>query len=358
MPTYEELVERIGELNPPDEATKRNIHWVTDAHVVGISKTPQHRIEIFLAGPEITPASRIVKEATEHQPWWHQDAQASAFEANRLLLPAIGHFDQVAAFLCIELLRSGADTDLEVAFTKTEPILELTIERLRLADDAFFGLAGELLMLNAMFQRADDAVAARVVEAWDGWQQSLRDFSWGAVGVEVKTTTRSTSSHQIQGTHQVELNDGLTGGPLEAGLYLVSIGLQPTTGHDNSFTAPSVVDRIIERLQTLGREDVAETFVSHVSEYGSGSGFGYDHRTMSNDAVFTRPFVVSFVRAYDMTDENISVLRRADVVVRQHVDAASLNYTVDLPTRVSGDLNPVEGLNQAAAAILGAAHTA
>lgn len=133
----------------------------------------------------------------------------------------------------------------------------------------------------------------------------------------------------------------------------MSIGLQPTTEHDNSFTAPSVVDRIIKRLQALGRQDVADTFISHVSEYGSGSGFGYDHRTMSNDAVFTRPFAVTFVRAYDMTNENISVLRRADVVVRQHVDAASLNYTVDLPTRVSGDLNPVVGLSQAAAAILG-----
>lgn len=212
MPTYEELIERIGELAPPDEATRRNIHWVTDAHVVGISKTHEHRVEIFLAGQELMPASRTVKEAIEYQPWWHQDAQAAAFEANRLLLPAIGHFDQVAAFLCTELLRSGADVDLEMAFAKTEPILELTIERLRLADDAFLGLAGELLLLNAICQRAEDADAARVIEAWGGWQQSLRDVTWAAIGVEVKTTTRSTSSHQIQGTHQVELNDGLTGG--------------------------------------------------------------------------------------------------------------------------------------------------
>ncbi len=355
MPTYEHLLDRIGNLKPADQATKRDIHWVTDAHVVGVSKTYEHRVEIFLAGPELKPASRTVNEAIEYQPWWHQDAQNAAFEANRLVLPAVGHFDQVAAFLCTELLRSGADDHLEQAFKRMEPILELAIERLRLSDDAFLGLVGELLLLNAICQRADDADVAIAVEAWDGWQQSLRDLSCGAIGVEVKTTTRSTSTHRIQGTHQVEPNDDGTGGRVEAGLYLVSIGLRTAAPSENTLTVPYLVDRILGRLHAIGRQDAANIFLSHVREYGSWSGFGYDHRTMCDDAAFARPFVVTFVRAYDMTDENIAVLRRSDVVAHQHVETGSLNYTIDLPSRVSGDLNPVVGLNQAAAVILRAA---
>lgn len=353
MPTYEELLERIGRLSPPSVPLQRSIHWVTGAHVVGVSKTHQSRIEIFLVGPELHPSSRVIRDAIEFQAWWHEGAAEAAFEANRLLLPAAGHFEHVAAFLCAELLRSGADQDLQSAFKTTEPIIELAIERLRLSDVALIGLAGELLVLDALCLRAPDADAADVVEAWSGWQRSLRDITWRAVGVEVKTTTRTTSSHHIQGTHQVELDDGLSGGEQEAGLYLVSVGLLATLAHENSFTVPSLIERILERLNVVGRPDVASTFLAHVREYGSESGFGYDHPTMSGDAAFLRSFAVSFVRAYDMTDPNVAVLRRSDVIAHQHVDANSLTYVVDLPPRVSGDLNPVVGLNQAALTILG-----
>lgn len=353
MPTYEQLLDKIGRLTRPDMSTRRDIHWVTDAHVVGISKTHQNRIEIFLAGPELKPATQTLKESIEFETWWHSGVTGAPFEANRLLLPAASHFDQVAAFLCTELLRSGADDDLVQSFNKVEPVVELAIERLRLSDAAFLGLAGELLLVSALCQHADDTDAAGVVEAWAGWQQSLRDFTWGTVGVEVKTTTKSSSTHRVQGTHQVELSPSRTEGPEENGLYLVSIGLQATDPHDNSFTVPSLTDKIISRLEAVSRQDAVATFVTHVREYGSGSGFGYDHYTMSNDAAFTRSFAVTFVRAYDLTDNSVAVLRKADVVAHQHVDATSLTYNIDLPERVSGDLNPVVGLNQAAWAILG-----
>lgn len=352
MTTYEELLSRIGELTRPDEPTKRNVHWLTDARVIGVSKTYEERIEIFLAGPMVRPSSRTLDEALEYQPWWRQDGGEPAFEANRMLLPNVGYFDQIAAFLCAELVRNGVDEDLEEAFRKTEPILALTIERLRLSDGAFLGLMGELLLLNAFCRCAEDTTVAPVVEAWDGWQPSLRDFTWGAVGTEVKTTTGSASTHDIQGTHQVELADGTGGGSPETALYLVSIGLQETVRHGNSFTVPGLVDRVFERLVEVGRPDVADVFLARVREYGSRAGFGYDHRTMRHDPAFMRSFAITFVRAYDMSDEGIAVLRRADVAAKQHVVSSSLRYTVELPAQISGDLNPVVGLNQAAMTIL------
>jgi hypothetical protein len=48
--------------------------------------------------------------------------------------------------------------------------------------------------------------------------------------------------------------------------------------------------------------------------YGSESGIGYEHATMANEAPFTAPFSVTFVRGYDMADPAVEVLRRDDVV--------------------------------------------
>ncbi|MCX7522589.1 PD-(D/E)XK motif protein [Microbacterium sp. STN6] len=353
MPTYEEFRSRIAALKRPETSNEREVSWVTDAKVIGLSRTHEDRLELFLVGSALWPTTSLVNAALVHGPWWRQGSAEPAFEANRLLLPAAGHFDEIAAFLCTELLMNGADSDLGTAFKKTEPIIRLVIGRLWLSDGALLGLAGELLLIDALCQRADDV--AQVVEAWDGWRQSLRDFTWGTTGVEVKTTSGSTSTHQVQGTHQVELYSEEAGSWQESGLILVSIGLKAVTPHANSFTVPMLVDRIVGRLYDASRDDVAEVFLARVREYGTESGFGYDHRTMSHDVSFARSFETNFVRAYDMTDENISVLRRADVTPHQHVNASSLTYSIDLPVRVSGDLNPVLGISQTATAILGTA---
>ncbi len=358
MSTYEHLLQQVQSLPRPKGPMERNVLWLSAAKVIGVSRTYEGRIEIFLAGAKLDASSRTLREAIEYQPWWRQGNNEPAFEANRLLLRGVGYFDQVAAFLCAELLRNNADNDLRKAFIQTEPILELAIERLRLSDGALLGLAGELLFLGALCRSADDAEVVLVLDAWRGWQQSLRDIHVGAVGVEVKTTTRSTSTHQIQGTHQVESNDGSVGGQHEVGLYLVSIGLQETEPHGNSFTVPDLIDRITERLGEIGRPDVEDVFLSRVREYGSGVGFGYDHRTMRGDPSFNRSFTVVFVRAYNMLDQNIAVLRQQDAEAHPHVDPSSLRYTIRLPDRVSGDLNPIVGLNQAAQAVIRAGRLA
>jgi hypothetical protein len=351
--TYEDLLADIGILARPREAGERKVFWLPGAKDLGVSRTPEGRLEIFLVGPKLATSRPGLKDALEFGGWFREQSDTESFEANRLILPAMGYFDQVATFLCIELLRNGAESDIASAFKRSEPIIDLVIERLRLSDGALLGLFGEMLVLDALTQRARDDEVAEIVENWSGWKQSLRDFSFGTVGVEVKTTTRNTSTHEIQGVHQIELNDGLSGGPVETSLLLVSISVNYTAGHENAVTLRDLVDRICGRLEQISREDARTIFLSRVREYGAESGFGYNHTTMAQDPAVLRPIEVLFVRGYNMADPNVSVLRRADIVRHQHVDLGSLKYTVDLPGKVSGDLNPATGLQQVAKLILG-----
>ncbi|MDJ0319513.1 PD-(D/E)XK motif protein [Pseudarthrobacter sp. PS3-L1] len=234
----------------------------------------------------------------------------------------------------------------------TEPIIELTIKRLELSQSALFGLAGELLILDAVFRQADEQYVGQLVQAWDGWRRSSRDFSWDGTGVEIKTTTGSTSRHTVEGVHQIEPlqpSDDVSG---EDRLLLVSVGLQLSAPSANSFTVPQLTQRIVERMEATGNGGAAADFLAHVSSYGSESGFGYHHTTMSNDAPFTTSFTPAFVRCYEMGDPAVEVLRRDDVVSHHHVDAQSVTFTINLPATISAD-NPVSGIHRVSLAILG-----
>ena len=335
MRTYEEVLLDIAAIPSGVAGYDRDIHWLTQANVVGLARDPLGRLEVFLAGPELNPRTATLKSAIEFHAWHRANGQP--LSATRLLLPAFGHFDQVGAFICTELLREGADQDIEMAFAATEPIIELAIKRLQLSEAAMLGLAGELLLLDAVSRQAEDNQVAQVVQAWDGWRRSARDFSWDRIGVEVKTTTRATSTHTIQGLHQIEAADANDGGTPEDRLFLVSIGLQQSDQSSNSFSIPTLVQRIV---------------INRVATYGSESGFGYNHTTMSTDSPFTTAFTTAFVRGYDMADPAIEVLRRDDVTTHHHVEAQSVTFRINLPATVSVD-NPVVGANRVARVVLG-----
>lgn len=273
-------------------------------------------------------------------------------EENRILLPALGHFDQVGALIAAELLREKADTNLERAFAVTEPLIELAIKRLEISENAILGLIGELLLLNALCLRADDIHIAPLVQAWDGWRRSSRDLTWQGTGIEIKTTTRTTSSHAVHGVHQIEPAAATDDGPGESRLLLVSIGLSQTDPNMPASTIPSLVENIVARLAASGASGLVDEFLRRVAMYGSESGIGYEHATMANEAPFTTPFSVTFVRGYDMADPAVEVLRHNDVVAHQHVNAQSLSFRVELPATISLN-NPIAGAQRVAEAILG-----
>lgn len=347
MTSYEEARERIESVPPAREPGARDVKWMTGAHVVGVARDPEGRVEVFLRGPQIRPSSSIVREAMEFRVV-HRNGQPD-FDANLLVLPALGHFDQVAALICTELLRGGADTSLKGAFLQTEPIIELAIERMHMSNQALLGMAGELLLLDSLCRCAQDAQVVDIIDGWDGWRRSSRDLTVGATGIEVKTTTGPASSHYVEGVHQVECDDGNS----ENRLVLVSIGLQVAVDGGNAFTIPQLVDSIIDCMSAAGLPDSAvEQFLWHLKEYGAASGGGYDHRTQAADRVYATAFVTSFFRAYDMADEAIEVLRRHDLIAHAHVEVNSVRFRINLPLTV-GPGNPVVGANQVAKAILG-----
>ncbi|WP_182046364.1 PD-(D/E)XK motif protein [Curtobacterium sp. ME26] len=349
MINFEDVLSKVVSIPAGDAGNDRTITWLTEAQVVGLARNSRGHLELFLAGDPLKARMRAVDSAMHHHSW-HRINQ-SPFSANRILLPALGHFDHVGAFIAAELLREDADSDLKRAFAVAEPLIELSIKRLEISENAILGLAGELLILDSLCRQADDMHVGGIVSAWDGWRRSARDLSWEGTGVEIKTTTRSASSHLIQGVHQVEPAPASDDAPGEARLLLVSVGLHLAEPGMTAVSIPFLVDSILLRLNAVSAAGVSAIFLSRVSAYGSESGIGYEHESMANDAPFTTRFGITFVRGYDMSDFSIKVLRREDVLEHQHVDVQSLMFRVDLPAVITHS-NPLSGRRRVAESIL------
>lgn len=350
MTSYEEILDQINAIPTGVTGDDRTITWLTDAKVVGLARNSHGHLELFLAGDPLKTRTGTVRSAIQHHSW-HRDGQPP-LSASRIRLPALGHFDQVGAFIAAELLREKADANLEHAFAVTEPLIELAIKRLEISENAILGLVGELLLVDALCRRADDLHVGPLVKAWDGWHRSARDLTWEGTGVEIKTTTRTTSSHSIHGVRQIEPVPATDGNPGEACLLLVSIGLHQAVPNVPALSIPSLVESIVERLIATGASSLVEEFLKRVAMYGSESGIGYEHATMANEAPFTTSFNVAFVRGYNMADPAVEVLRHDDVVAHQHVDAQSLTFRIELPATINLD-NPVAGARRVAEVILG-----
>lgn len=350
MTNYEDARQRIERIPVSRDAGSRNVEWITSAEVIGVSRDHEGKVELLLRGTELVPLTKTVKDASEHRTIYKDDG--TTFEATRLVFPALTHFDQVAAFICIELLRYGADGDLPRAFALTEPIIELAIKNLTISSQALLGLAGELLLLEALCRRVDDARVVDIVAGWRGWQRSARDLVFGSTGIEVKTTTGNASSHLVEGVHQIERDAEGD----EDRLFLLSIGLQRAESQaSNSFTVPTLVERIIMRMVAAeASPPIIEQFIARIAEYGANSWIGYNHTTHAADPAYSIPFLTTFFRAYDMDDAAISVLHRHEVAAFRHVVDDSVRFRIDLSANgpISAG-NPVEGANQVAKMILG-----
>lgn len=343
--SYETQLQLVRDL--PQSATDddRNISWGKTPEAIGLARSPHGRIEIFLPGPPLEARSRRVREALEYQRWFRTDGEELL--ANRILLPAAGHFEQVAAFLTTELIRNGGTSDLPRAFATTEPLIELAIEDLLLADESLLGLCGELLVLRALLQAAPESETPVLIGAWKGYRETARDFQLDGHGIEVKTTTHAASSHLFTGVHQLEPGHGVDG-TAEDAYTLVSLGLE-WPGQDDPQDAtslPHLVEDILGRIDRSGAGTAsADDLVTHIADYGDPGRLGYDHRTMRDNARFKRPFRVAFSRAYDMGDEAIALLTSDDLRRRPFIEIDSVRLRVSFPAQVRGDVNPIVGLS-------------
>lgn len=349
--SYEQILDIVRSSTPAPSADDRDVVWCQDGGPVGIARDHDGQIEIFIAGPRLQIHSAVVERHVEHHTWHSSDRPV--IEASRILLPRAGHFEPVAAFLCTELLRSGAAADTQLAFTRTELVMELALERLAMADRAILGLWGELTLIESLLRHAAPARHLEIASSWAGFGRSLRDLTLGTIGVEVKTTTRASSSHSIEGTHQIEPTRRDSGGT-ETSLYLASLGIERLTDETPDGTSlATTVDRILAHAdRSSDGSRMAELIIDRIAQYGGDEALGYEHNTMHDRPPFTTPYALRFMRLYDMTDPAIHLIRSDDVRRAPLVDSGSVRYRINLPDQVSGDLNPIIGLNRSARHLL------
>lgn len=350
--TYEDLRAKIADLRPAGADRRRSLVWCSDAELLAASRGVQGELEIFIVGEQLRSDSNLVQEVLSHDTWKRTDG--STITASRLVLPPADPFDAVTTFLCVELLRNGADSDAQEALRLSEPIIETVLQRLHAHTESLIGLIGELLVILQLVRAAPQELHA-VLKAWYGSTRSSRDLQLGGVGIEVKTTRRHTSTHNVQGVHQVELGHAV-GGVDERFLYLVSVGLEPAdsgVGH----TLPSLVDAVLDEIDShvdVEADTLRSAFLSDVVAYGLAGGAHYEHTEMKDRSLYAQGWSVAFCRTYDMTDAGVLVLRSEDILHRTMVELDTLTFRIALPEQVSGDANPSVGLPAMAARILAA----
>lgn len=329
------------EKQPPSKAESgRTIVWA-DAHKsLALARDPSGTIEVFVVGPRLRAETTVVSDRLTHQTWTTSDG--ADLEASRLVLPDATNLPGVAAFVCAELLANGLEKDPQPAFTATEPVITLLLHEAAVGTQILTGLAGELLALEALTRHS--TTPDQVADSWFGHGPSSRDFQLGPVGVEVKSTTGSSSTHSVQGFHQVEVGHPVNGEP-ETMLYVLSVGVRWLAGDSQvGRTIPSLVDSILGRLSA----DAASRFLARLQQYGGDAATGYDHGRDRARRHFARPWFATFERLYDMTDERVRVLHSDDVQDITHIDPASVHFEIRLPAQVDGNLNPLSGIEQIA----------
>ena len=122
--SYEGVKARLDDLRAAPGSSEREITWLDEpANTVGLARNEQQRVEVFLAGPELTCRSPLVAAAIETR-LWQRSEDGTSVKASRLVLPSEKHFDAVAAFVCTHLLDCGFADDRQAAFTLAEPVME------------------------------------------------------------------------------------------------------------------------------------------------------------------------------------------------------------------------------------------
>lgn len=333
---YETLRNELEDMRVP-EGLARNLRWL--ASNLAIGRTNNGQFEVFICGDQLNSSSSLVQRHMQYGEWRPLDGGES-FAANRVVLPESPHFASIAAVIAVELLRTGVaeQGNAQSAFADVEPIIEMAIRRGALPENVIVGLIGELTVLRQLLQAnlSTPSSLLRVLDTWQGWQASGRDFRFGIDSLEVKTTQASSSIHKFNGLHQVE-PVVLPDGEMER-LSILSIGLStsPTLGE----TLPQLVDDILAAFSgSPSHEVLSSEFLRRVALYGQ-SGTGYEHSAMRDWSVYRTSYVHTFSpRLFKLDDQAFALLTR-EMLSRTFVHPDDLSFTAHLPDQVSR-FNPV-----------------
>lgn len=350
LSTFEQLKSWIADLEPAPSPKVRDIGFVDASKSIALSRDPAGCVELLLVSDRLVASLPTVERWLNFQPEW-KSANEGSFPANHVTFPPDAYFDSAAALVCIELMEAGYQHDPQGAFSLTEPLVERFITGVgHVGDRTLTGLFGELTLLNALLAREDRARRQQIVDSWFGWRPSSRDFQIGEIGVEVKTTIGSTSTHKIRGFHQVEVGYPVTD-VAETSLHLLSVGLLAVPeGQCSGESLPELVEEILARIpSTIERE----AFLARLQHYGGDAVVGYKHIRDQDKARFARRFALAFERLYDLADDDIRLMKRSGVAEFAHIDADSIQFTIDLPFPFKGSANPVIGLGSITEVLLG-----
>lgn len=345
--SFEWLREAIVQLPRAAEEAGRDLTFADAARSVAVARDHEGRMEIFLIGPELQATLKPVVNSLQFQEW--TTTNSDALPANRLVLPNDNYFSAAAAFICIELVAAGYSEQPQRVFSLVEPLVAMFLTRVELGDRVLLGLVGELSLLDALSRRPGSHRVDELVDAWAGFAPSSRDFQFRRAGVEVKTTTAANSVHHMQGFHQIEFGHSVNGAPEER-LYLLSLGFTHVPDDaQGGISLPDLVGSIAKRITSEG---VRDAFLRHIQQYGGDTAIGYEHERDQDVPRFKPRFAPIFERLYDLADERLKLLRRVDVEPHTNVDAESVEFRVNLPHQVNGELNPIAGMNAIVAALL------
>lgn len=349
---YEEIHEAIASLPKATKDKERSSIWLDQNKTFGVARDKSGVVEIFLFGDEIQPLTPIVQKNTDFFEWAF-DGQIPR-SANRIKLPKETHFEAFAAFLCLHFVEHGVFENQTKSFKESEPLIALAYERNYESIQALIGCIGELVFLRALLAASEKS--NRLIDAWKGFDKSLRDFHFGNFGVEVKTSTTSSSRHHIQGVHQVEYGI-LSDNQIETEFYLLSIGIVSVQENEseNAFTFPELVDMCIQNIKwgtSLEKDLLTNVFIEKVEKYLNSFGIEYSHRVPDHRLKFPFKWQIGFVRAYDMKDSKISLINSAKLAESSMVIPETVNFDINLPIQVNGDLNPVTGMHNFISVVL------
>lgn len=355
MKSYEEVRSLLAGTPIPRGPDHRRVEWCDEDRCLGVSRSSGGGYELFIGTTRLHACIPLVRRHLRFDQW--QTADGSFLNANRVVLPADDYYSSVTVMIAVELLRHEVSRDTAAAFTAVEPLIELALRRTAMEDDSLLGILGELLFLRQLLSNTGSPICrATALEAWRGYDRSARDFTFHrAIAIEVKTTTGSSSNHPVSGVSQVDPHRDANGEPVED-LYLASVGVVAAGGSStgDTFTLASLVDEMLDLLDpaATGREHTAiqDLFLERLRGYGTCAGPGYDHDTMRTWGIYRHPHSLRFFRVYHMNSESIQVLRQASVRVCEHVDVASVRFTVLLPEVIEPG-NPVADLEGFAASI-------
>lgn len=305
----------------------------------GIAKNANGGYELFFLCPRIEPQNLKLQRCISFGNW--STETASSFEANRISLPSEPYFDSLVASIMSEYLRLEALVGHAKAFGSCEDLIALAFDKTAMQPQVPVGLAGELYLLHTLLSHSQESSSREIFGWWIGHGRTSRDFEIRDIGIEVKTTTGSTSTHSISSISQVE--PGLSASLKESRLYLLSIGIVWLPPESDGGT--SIRDLVNEILNLLDN-DLRPTFQNQLRAYGGDLSRNFDSTAEQVDEIYERAFRINFTRMYDMGDKLIRVLKSADTESFGHVDSDSISYRIKLPSQVRGEINPVADLDE------------